>query len=393
MKVLWFAPYPVSLLQPLPVRYKPGRSEHPAPWVVNLSKAIVENYPEIDLHIATGTPEISRSISMRKNGVIHHLCKTQYRLPFGRHWPPFEWNIFTRLQHQRALLCTVAQQVSPDVILAFGTEAAYAVAAKDSGTPYLIYMQGIIQELTKAFPENRKFAIRVPLEREALGDCRYYVAETEYAAEYVRKTVKDSVIWRGANSVTELFFNVHKKPEIYNRLLFVGSLIPTKGIEELLAAVAANGWPVTIVGQNIADYPRALMEKYQHNPDIRWTGKIPTEEIAQLMGVHDALVLPSYMDTSPYVVAEAMAAGLPVVATRVGGIPDMVADGVTGILVESKNIESLSEGIRKLYADPEKLLVMGAKAKQVALDRFSPRRNAAILVDAFQKVIKAKRLD
>jgi glycosyltransferase involved in cell wall biosynthesis len=359
------------------------------PHVVNLSKAIVENYPDISLHIVTNTPNTHKSFSIQKGGINYHICKTQYRLPFGKHWPLFEWNIFTRLRFQRASLCKVARQVNPDVIHAFGTELAYAVAAKDSGKPYIIYIQGIIQELTKVFPQDRKFAIRVPLEKEAFEDCRYYIAETEFAASYVQKTVQDPIIWRVGNSVTELFFRVRKKLKVYNRLLFIGTVIPTKGIEEMLAAADENGWPVTIVGPHWnKKYLQMLMEKYQHNSDIRWRGTIPTEEIARLMRVHDALVLPSYMDTSPYVVAEAMAAGLPVVATRVGGIPDMVLDGVTGILVEPKSVASLSNGIGKLYTDSEKLFAMGSAARQVAIKQYSPKRNADIIVGAYKKIIK-----
>ena len=114
---------------------------------------------------------------------------------------------------------------------------------------------------------------------------------------------------------------------------------------------------------------------------------LPIEEVAALMGKHDAVVLPSYMDTSPYGVAEAMAAGLPVVATRVGGIPDMVADGETGILVEPKSVDSLVRGITQLYADSKQMLKMGLEAKRVALKRFTPERNIRILMDAYGEII------
>ncbi len=385
--MLWFCSYPVSRLDPLPVKHLSFRREHPSPWTVNLSEAVVANYPDVELHIAVMTAAVKRSFSMQRNGIMYHIVKSQINLPFGRRWPPFEWNVLTGYRSYRARLCKIAATVKPDIILAFGTEDTYAVAAKDSGKPYLIYLQGILHELTKTVPANRKISIRLPLEKEAFEHCRYYVAETEFAAEYVQKTVTSPVIWRMANSVTDIFFKVPGKTEVYNRLLFVGSLIPTKGIRELLEAADKNGWPVTVVGQNEGEYPQMLIKKYQHNPDIRWAGRIPTEEISQLMAVHDALVLPSYMDTSPNVVAEAMAAGLPVVATRVGGIPDMVTDGETGILIEPKSVESLAQGIYRLYADPEKMLEMGAAAKRIALERFRTERNTRILVEACRQIL------
>jgi len=190
------------------------------------------------------------------------------------------------------------------------------------------------------------------------------------------------------NSVAEPYFRVLHNRNVNDRLLFVGSAIPAKGVGELLAAVDQNGWSLTMVGENSGGYAKELMEKYRYNPHIRWTGKIPIEEVTSLMMDHDALVLPSYMDTSPYALAEAMAAGLPVVASRVGGIPDMVTDGETGILVEPKSVESLVQGIKRLYTDPEKMLRMGAEARRVALERFSPARNAQILVKAYQQVLR-----
>jgi glycosyltransferase involved in cell wall biosynthesis len=390
LKILWFAPYPVSRLQPFPGGCAPFRSEHPAPWVVNLSEAVAANHPDIELHIAVINENARRSFSIQRNGIHYHVVKLRYDLPFGKHWPPFQWDVVTKYRRARARLCQLAAAVKPDLIHAFGTEYLYAVAAKDSNLPYLVYMQGIVHKLIEAMPGNKWFRFKLSLEKEVLEHCRYYVAETAFGEKFVRETVPAATVWRVANSVTPAYFDVQHEAKMHGRLLFVGNILHGKGVNELLAAVDQNGWELTMVGGNGSSYAQALMEQYRHNPAIRWTGRIPVAEVTALMKKHDAFVLPSYMDTSPYALAEAMAAGLPVVASRVGGIPDMVTDGETGILVEPKSVESLVQGIKRLYADPEKMLRMGAEARRVALERFLPARNARILVEAYQQVLNER---
>jgi len=92
---------------------------------------------------------------------------------------------------------------------------------------------------------------------------------------------------------------------------------------------------------------------------VEWKGLLPPAEVARLMRSSDALCLPSYMEGRPNVVNEAMASGLPVIAARVGGIPDMVIEGETALLFMPGNVTELLGCLVALVSDPERRLRMG----------------------------------
>jgi glycosyltransferase involved in cell wall biosynthesis len=85
----------------------------------------------------------------------------------------------------------------------------------------------------------------------------------------------------------------------------------------------------------------------------------------------DIFVLPSRLDMSPWAILEAAAAGLPVISTRLAGIPEMVIDGETGILVAPGDNEALAKAIDELLASPILRKQMGAKARERVLRHFN----------------------
>lgn len=85
----------------------------------------------------------------------------------------------------------------------------------------------------------------------------------------------------------------------------------------------------------------------------------------------DVFVLPSYTEGLPVVVLEAFASGVPVVATAVGGTPEVVSDGVNGLLVRAGDASGLARGIAALLAGPAAAKSMGARGRQLVLDRFT----------------------
>jgi glycosyltransferase involved in cell wall biosynthesis len=141
------------------------------------------------------------------------------------------------------------------------------------------------------------------------------------------------------------------------RLLFVGSLIPRKGLHDLMEALADPRLArirLIVVGEGaLAPRLMALCESLGLKDRTDWLGTVPPAEVARLMRSSDLLCLPSYMEGRPNVVNEAMASALPVIATRIGGIPDMVEEGKTAFLHDPGNVEELRGHIRKLVADTE----------------------------------------
>lgn len=147
------------------------------------------------------------------------------------------------------------------------------------------------------------------------------------------------------------------------KLLFVGSLIGRKGIRDLLLTLAHPSLEMvhlTVVGDGM-DKPELLEMSRRSDMEerIEWRGFLPPAEVARLMRISDALCLPSYMEGRPNVVNEAMASGLPVIAARVGGIPDMVIEGETAFLFTPGNVTELLGCLVTLVSDPQLRIRMG----------------------------------
>jgi starch synthase len=107
--------------------------------------------------------------------------------------------------------------------------------------------------------------------------------------------------------------------------------------------------------------------------------------VARLLADTAVFALPSEIDKSPYAVLEAMAAGVPVVATEVGAIPEMVPEGVAGILIRPGDRRALVAAIETLLADEEKRRRMGDAARRHVLARFDARRTTRDLLAALEE--------
>ncbi len=144
-------------------------------------------------------------------------------------------------------------------------------------------------------------------------------------------------------------------------LLFVGDLAPEKGVLDLLEALGLlrlRGFEVetALAGSGML---KPLLEKQASESRLRVLGRVSQADLVTWHRAADLLVLPSHSEGAPVAVMEALASGLPVVATRVGGLSELVLDGVTGWLVPSRDPASLSREIERLLGDPG--LLAGAR--------------------------------
>jgi glycosyltransferase involved in cell wall biosynthesis len=149
---------------------------------------------------------------------------------------------------------------------------------------------------------------------------------------------------------------------------FVGWLLPIKGPEYLIKAMEYV-WPehpeasLVFVGKGGLDLDlRAQALQMSANGRVKFLGW--RNDINEIMPVFDMLVLPSLNEGMGRVLVEAMAAGKPVVASNVGGIPDLVRHGETGYLVPPADEKALADGIKKLLADPGNAWEMGQRGKE-----------------------------
>ncbi len=153
--------------------------------------------------------------------------------------------------------------------------------------------------------------------------------------------------------------------------LFLGRLDSGKGLETLLQAVALANQSSTRVHLKIAgtgiflDRLKELATQLRLE-NVQFLGFLAGEKLAATIQQARAIVVPSECyDNYPYSCLEAMACGKPVIASRIGGIPEQVEDGVTGFLFEPFNADDLAEKIVRLFQlPPEALIAMGRKGRE-----------------------------
>ncbi len=110
------------------------------------------------------------------------------------------------------------------------------------------------------------------------------------------------------------------------------------------------------------------------------------EDMAGLIARSDILVVPSLIEATPYVILEAMAAGRPVVASAIFGIPEQVEDGVTGILTKPGDVDSLAEAVLRVSEEPGLIGKMGGAGRKRYEDRFTLERSVAKTVEVYEEL-------
>lgn len=176
------------------------------------------------------------------------------------------------------------------------------------------------------------------------------------------------------------------------QLVFLGLMSRAKGLEDLLAALArpplaALAWHLTVAGHG--DPAPFLSQARELGLDSRVTflGWVDATRVGTLLSRAQLLLLPSHFEAMGLVLLEAMSYGVPIIATRVGGIPEVVADGRTGILVEPGDVSALSTAICDLLTDHDLCARLGQAGRQRFLSEFEIGAANARLQSVFASLI------
>ena len=166
--------------------------------------------------------------------------------------------------------------------------------------------------------------------------------------------------------------------------LFVGRLSREKGIDVLLRAVAMlPDLELTVVGDGPERAPEVPVR-------TRWLGALPHAEVIERMREAACLVLPSIcFEGFPRTIVEAFACGLPVIASRLGPLPEIVEDSRTGLLFEAGSAEDLARCLRQVRDSPAACRRMGENARQVYEARYTPQSNYASLLNVYNQAAEA----
>ncbi len=246
-------------------------------------------------------------------------------------------------------------------------------------------------------PYNNLRWLKVALHRGMLRSwVDLFIAPSEHLAGWLRRSLRAARVVHLANFAREPAGESERLRDP-NRLLFAGRLGPEKGVDILLRSLAmvAESWPQ--VSLEIAgDGPERsrlvdLAAQLGLSDRVVWTGPLKADELSRRYEEAGVFVLPTlWMENCPVAVLEAMAHGLPVVATRIGGLPELVEDRVTGALVERADVSGLAAALLELLGEPERTAAMGRAARRRFLDRHSASAHARRLVGLYQGLVAAE---
>jgi glycogen synthase len=177
-------------------------------------------------------------------------------------------------------------------------------------------------------------------------------------------------------------------------VLFVGRISEQKGIFHLLEAARALPPEVQLVlcasSPDTPELSARLEAAVAGRPQVRWiNAMLPVEEVVQLYTHAGLFVCPSIYEPFGLINLEAMACGVPVVASRVGGIPEVIVDGETGWLVEPGDVAALGQALRAALADPARARRMGEAGRRRVEAHFAWDRIAERTLEVYGHAIEA----
>lgn len=324
-------------------------------------------------------------VSVRGRGKPEHFVSSKgvnvHRLP-----------LFDRLGNLTGYAVDVGRirsaldDISPDIVHIHKV-LIYARAALERKWPSVLTIHGI-HHLVAAYAGGvtgirGKLAARY--EYEAVRNAKHVVCLNRYTADSYGKLLGAQDVRFIDNPVDEGLFELPGR-EVPGSILFGGMIYDLKnllGLLEALDAVRAAhpGCSLRVAGR-IGDrryYDRCVqfIRDRRMESSVEFLGPLPAEQMADELSRAAVVVLPSKQETAPMIVAEAMAAGKPVVATSAGGTAEMIEDGVTGIVVPLDDMSRLAPAISRLLGDDELCAAMGRAGRAAAEQRF--RR--AVVVD------------
>jgi glycosyltransferase involved in cell wall biosynthesis len=183
--------------------------------------------------------------------------------------------------------------------------------------------------------------------------------------------------------VDSRYFTVARQPGQEVSILCVADILNHKNqlrLMEALAPIAARRpLRLKLAGAHLPDDPyfKEFQRRLPGFPWCEYDGYWPRERLLEELSRASLLVLPSLEDNCPMAVMEAMAAGLPVAAARVGGVPDLIDHGRTGVLFDSSSVGDMRDKISELIERPDYREQLGRAGWQEARERFTPAAVAA----------------
>lgn len=315
---------------------------------------------------------------------------------------PVRWSRFKRLTFARRdvrKMRAMLREIQPDVVHGHGPPAPYAMAAFTSGLPNVVTWHGVMFREAAVVPGVRAklvYALDILHERYCWSRMRNVIAISPYVVrEYGHRS--RARFFLVENPIADRYFRVEGEGDA-NTILCAARLIPRKDILTLLRAFALlremrPGVRLRIAGEMSSEpaYTRRCLEFAAQaglEGEVEFLGQLTEDEILEEYRRAAVVVLASRQETAPMTVEQALAAGRPVVATPAGGVPWLVQNGVTGLVVPFGDAARMALALRRLLDDAPLRRWMGERGRAQALERFHASVVARKTLEVYREVAR-----
>ena len=340
--------------------------------------------PDVEVHVIRLRWGIEKSSRREQDSQVLHV------LPMSR------LGTVTNFRQDQRTVDSRLETIQPDVVHSQGA-GHYGILAARSGYPAVITIHGILSEEVRFEPGWRS-RVRAGLqarmsEKYCIRRARHTILISPYVADHYGDALggKKYLI---PNPVDDRFFEVARK-DTGRTILFAGRVRKLKGVKDLLQAVARlrnrDGIRVVLAGslaeESYVQEARSLCARLGIGSQVEFLGLVDTSRLLRELSECACLVLPSYQENAPMVVQEAMAAGVPVIASRVGGVPFQLEDGRTGYLYVAGDVAALAARLDELMSSRELRDRIGAEARSFADEQFRAAQVAERTLEVYRRVL------
>ncbi|MEI7731023.1 MAG: glycosyltransferase family 4 protein [Verrucomicrobiota bacterium] len=342
--------------------------------------------PEAEVHVVSCTKRPMASPAKLAGNIWFHSVVV----------PQFGW---LRTAYQGCVRATRKKlaELQPEIVHGQGTERDSAISAVFSRFPNVLTIHGNMRKIAAgnqaSWLSYQWAAAR--LEAFVLPRTDGVVCISRYTESLVQALTPRT--WLIPNAVDAALFGLPRRPEPVPVVLCVSTICPLKNQNSLIRALqplaARRPFRLVFVGSHDPQdaYAREFLDLVKTNPWCEYAGAIPRESVWQFYQRASALVLSSLEDNCPMVVLEAQAAGIPLVAANVGGVPDLVADGQTGLLCNPHDGGSMLQAVERLLNDPALAARLAQQGLAEAHQRYHPKTVAQRHLEIYRELVERKR--
>jgi len=408
MKVLWFTSTP-SLFS------NSQKGYNGCGWISSLEE-LVSKEEEIELGVAFLFHEKSLKTT---------IGRTTY-YPIGAYTSKVEklkhnFNYSSYDSFEIIKFLEVIDDFKPDIIHVFGSEMSAGLISTHTQIPVVIHIQGILNPCLNAwYPPNTSkldyykylgikdlffkikslffFNHNTKRESEILRNCSFFLGRTDWDFSISNLYSPHSHYFHVDEVLRNEFYTLKqwkpKSDKSKYKIVTTISKADYKGFDlilktaKLLKEMSNLDFEWSIFGIKDYTFWEKKLKIKANAVNIKLLGVGSQEMIVQELLLSDLYVHTSYVDNSPNSLCEAQIIGIPLIATNVGGIPTLVQSNETGILVPANDPFYLAHKIVESQKNPEKMIYIGAKAREVAIQRHSKPNILDSLKNAYSSILK-----